>query len=188
MTYQSESPPYNEKWPQGPWAEPLCGFVGKPAYSEAVDSRVRAMGRLRALLFASLILASCSKAPPPSGRWEGGYDSGDTFVAARLEIENDGQVRVSAPDVTDAGVSSYEDRTAMRQNMATRLAGAWGEVAPRPMDFDGSTFRRPGGIAPQVEWNDKTKAMTLYVYLGTAPVIKMPLHKVDDFSDDPWAH
>ncbi|HXC54669.1 MAG TPA: hypothetical protein VNU97_05200 [Rhizomicrobium sp.] len=146
------------------------------------------MRPLPALLFGTLLLASCSRTPPPVGRWEGASESGDTFVAARLEIETDGQVRVSAPDVTDAGVASDEDRTAMRQNLSARLAGGWSDIAPRPMDFDGTTFRKPGGIAPQIEWDASAKAMTLDVYLGTRPALKVPLHAVADFSDDPWAH
>jgi hypothetical protein len=141
-----------------------------------------------ALLFAGLVLAACSKAPPPTGRWEGVYESGDTFVAARLEIEPDHQVRISAPDVTDSSIASEDERVTMRQNMAARLAGGWGEIAPRPMDFDGTTFRKPGGIAPQIDWDAGSKTMTLYVYLGTQPALKIPLHAVGDFSDDPWAH
>ena len=144
------------------------------------------MRPLLALLFTVLMLASCSKNPPPAGRWEGAFDDGATFIAARLEIESDGNVRVSAPDVVDPGIASEDDRAAMRQNMSQRLAGAWGEVAPRPMDFDGTIFRKPGGIAPQIEWNAQSKAMTLYVYIGTHPAIKIPLHTVSDFTDNPW--
>ncbi len=141
-----------------------------------------------AMLACVVLLTGCSKPVMPLGRWEGTYESGDTFVAARLEIASAGQVRVSAPDVTEAGAETEADRAEMRQNMAARLAGAWGETAPRPMDFDGTTFRRPGGIAPQIVWEPSTKAMTLYVYLGTRPVIRIPMKPVTDFSDDPWGH
>ena len=144
------------------------------------------MRPLLALMFGALLLASCSKTPPPTGRWEGTYEAGDTFIAARLEIAPGPQVRISAPDVTDAGTASDEDRAQMRQNMAARLAGGWGEIAPRAMDFDGTTFRKPGGIAPQIQWDAGAKTMTLYVYLGTQPAIKMPLKPVGDFSEDPW--
>ncbi|HEY0302538.1 MAG TPA: hypothetical protein VGC36_14430 [Rhizomicrobium sp.] len=143
------------------------------------------MRRILALMLCALALASCSKPVAPDGRWEGTYEAGDTFVAARLEIAG-GQVRISAPDVTEAGTASEEDRVAMRQNMAARLAGGWGEIAPRPMAFDGTTFRRPGGIAPQIAWDAGSRTMTLFVYLGTRPVIKIPLKPVGDFSDDPW--
>src|SRR5471030_1892006 len=76
-----------------------------------------------ALLVCALLLAACSKPAPPVGRWEGTYESGDTFVAARLEIAGGSQIRISAPDVTDGSVASEEDRVQMRQNMAGRLAG-----------------------------------------------------------------
>ena len=141
-----------------------------------------------ALLVCALLLAACSKPAPPVGRWEGTYESGDTFVAARLEIAGGSQVRISAPDVTDSSVASEADRAQMRQNMAARLADGWGEIAPRPMDFDGTTFRKPGGIAPQITWDADSKTMTLYVYLGTQPAIHIAMKPVTDFSDDPWPH
>ena len=141
-----------------------------------------------AVLFGAILLASCSKSAPPVGRWEGAYEQGGTFIAARLELAPNAQVRISAPDVTDPSIDNDQDRSAMEQNMADRLAGAWGDVAPRPMDFDGTTFRKPGGIAPQIEWDRSSNTMTLFVYLGTRPAIRIPLHPVDDFSSNPWAH
>ncbi len=141
-----------------------------------------------AVLFAALLLVSCSKPAPPVGRWEGTYEQGGTFIAARLELAPNAQARMSAPDVSDPGIANESDRSAMRQNMADRLAGAWGDVAPRAMDFDGTTFRKPGGFAPQIDWDRATNSMTLYVYLGTLPAIRIPLHPVSDFSSNPWPH
>lgn len=144
------------------------------------------MRTILALLLVAVTLAGCSKPQPPQGRWEGTYDDGSTFIAARMEIGADGLVSVMAPDVTDVTPSSKDDVLMMRETMAQRLAGAWGEVVPRKMDFDGKTFRRPNGIAPQAEWEDASKSMTLYVYIGTRPVIKMPMRPVSEFSDNPW--
>jgi hypothetical protein len=146
------------------------------------------MRPLLVLMFGAVLLASCSKPAPPVGRWEGAYDAGGTFVAARLEIEPDGQVRVSAPDIADADTNSEDDRVQMRQTMAGRLAAGWDAIAPRPMDFDGTTFRKPGGIAPQIDWDSGKKTMTLYVYLGIQPALHLPLKPVGDFSDNPWTH
>jgi hypothetical protein len=53
------------------------------------------------------------------------------------------------------------------------------------MDFDGRVFRKPGGVAPQMEWNPDSKKMTVVVYLGMKTV-RIPVHVVKDFSDDPW--
>lgn len=145
------------------------------------------MRPLLVLLFAAVALAACSIHTPPVGRWQGAYDDGTTFIAARLEIGTDGLVRVSAPDVVDPSLEDESDRAMMRRNMAARLAGGWGEVAPRKMDFDGTTFRKPGGIAPQIDWDPKTKTMTVYAYIGTRPAIRIPLRAVDDFTDDPWS-
>jgi hypothetical protein len=144
------------------------------------------MRTILALLLVAVALAACSRPQPPQGRWEGGWDNGATFIAARMEIGPDGLVRVSAPDVTDESAVSQDDRLAMRETMSARLAGAWGEIAPRKMDFDGTTFRKPNGIAPQADWDKASNVMTLYVYIGTQPAIKVPLRPVNDFSENPW--
>lgn len=144
------------------------------------------MRSLLGILLGTLLLVSCSKPDPPVGRWEGTYESGGTFIAARLELAPGAEVRVSAPDVTDPSIDNAADRAAMRQNMADRLAGAWGEVEFRPMAFDGTTFRRPGGFAPQFDWDRASNRMMLYVYLGTEPAIHVPLLPVKEFSDNPW--
>jgi len=139
-------------------------------------------------MFAALLLVSCSNTTPPVGRWEGTYESEGTFIAARLELAPNAQVRISAPDVTDLSIDNEPDRMAMRQNMSDRLAGAWADVALRAMDFDGTTFRKTGGIAPQIAWDRSSNKMTLFVYLGTHLAIRMELHHVNAFSRNPWPH
>ncbi|MBL6853570.1 MAG: hypothetical protein ISS15_00165 [Alphaproteobacteria bacterium] len=144
------------------------------------------MRTILALLLVAVALAGCSKPQPPQGRWEGAFDDGSTFIAARMEIGADEMVSVMAPDVTDVTLNSRDDQLQMRETMAQRLAGAWGAVVPRKMDFDGTTFRKPNGIAPQAEWDRASNSMTLYVYIGTRPVIKMMLRPVSEFSENPW--
>ncbi len=80
-----------------------------------------------------------------------------------------------------------DERDAARAKLAADLAGGWDQVAPRQMDFDGETFRKPGGIAPQAVWKAKTKRMWLIVYLGTHPGLRIAMRAVGDFSDDPFA-
>jgi hypothetical protein len=186
-TYQSLGLLHKRKRRSAIGEEPLFPIRGRE-YSCADDSRSGAMRPLLAFLLVAFALAACSNPRPPTGRWEGAYDDGTTFIAARLEIGADGFVRVSAPDVVDPTLQNEADKAQMRQNMAQRLAGGWGEVAPRKMDFDGKTFRKPGGIAPQIEWDPSAKTMTIYAYIGTRPAIRIPLHVVDDFTSDPWAH
>jgi len=136
------------------------------------------------VLFAALLgLTACSHPAPPQGRWEGTYESSDVTIAARLEIEADGQVRVSAPDLLDIGP---DERDAARAKLASDLDAAWDSVAPRPMDFDGETFRKPGGVAPQMIWKAKSKQMWLVVYLGTHPALRIAMREVGDFSDNPF--
>jgi hypothetical protein len=141
------------------------------------------MRKIALALLSVLALAACSHPAPPTGRWEGTYESSDVTIAARLEIEADGQVRVSAPDLLDIAPG---DRDAAREKLGSDLAGAWDSVAPRPMDFDGETFRKPGGIAPQMVWKAKSRRMSLIVYLGTHPAISIAMREVGDFSENPF--
>jgi hypothetical protein len=145
------------------------------------------MRRFFLLCFALTALAACSGKTPPVGRWEGTYETGDTLIAARMEVNAKGEVFVSAPDATNVGGVAGADREAMRQRLAQGLASGWSDVEGRHYDYDGSTFRKAGGIAPQMEWHSSDNTMTVYVYLGTDS-IHVALHPVKDFNDDPWPH
>jgi hypothetical protein len=138
------------------------------------------------ILAMAACLAACSKPTPPPGRWEGGYSAGGTMVAARVEVEADGQVRVSAPDITNLENAKPEILQQNRDKLAADLASDWDSVAPRPFDFDGTTFRKPGGIAPQMVWDKATNQMTLELYIGANPALPVPLRPVDGFHDNPW--
>jgi len=139
-----------------------------------------------AAALAFLMLTACSKPHPPQGRWEGGYDGNGTLVAARVEIGADGQVKVSAPDLTNVQDARPEQLQQMRERLAADLATAWDTVTPRPFDFDGKTFRKPEGVAPQMEWDKSSNQMTLEIYIGANAALPVPLRPVDDFHDDPW--
>lgn len=142
--------------------------------------------RFAAFLCLAIGLAACSKPTPPVGKWEGGYESGGDLVAARVEVLANGQVKIMAPDITNAvGSRQYIDQ--MRAQLAADLANGWSEVAPRTFDFDGKTFRKPGGIAPQMVWDKNTNQMTLELYIGARPAMPVPLRPVDGFHDNPWA-
>jgi hypothetical protein len=142
------------------------------------------MRRFILLCCALVALTACSSKTPPAGRWEGTFDSGGTLIAARMEINSKGDVFVSAPDAANLS-GSADDRAAMRLKLAQGLASGWSDVPGRHYDYDGSTFRKPGGIAPQMEWHSSDNSMTMYVYLGT-DTVTVPLHAVKDFSDNPW--
>ena len=147
------------------------------------------MRALSAALVIGLCLTTalaCSRARPPIGRWEGTYEAQDTMIVARLEIDKSGIIYVSAPDALEIRASDEGDRETIRLRLAMGLDHAWGDVAPRQLDFDGTVFRKPGGIAPQMEWNPDTKEMTLIVYPGTQPTVHVKMHAVDRFSADPW--
>jgi hypothetical protein len=141
----------------------------------------------KALLFAVAIvaLAGCGKPQIPVGKWEGGYESGGDLVAARVEILPGGGVKISAPDITNA-MGSREQVDGLRAQLAADLANGWSEVTPRSFDFDGKTFRKPGGVAPQMVWDKDTNQMTLELYIGARPAMPVPLRPVDDFHDNPF--
>lgn len=143
------------------------------------------MRALAAALLCALCLFACSKPQPPVGRWEGTYDSADTMVIARLEIMPNGSIYVSAPDAENFAET---DRATLHNKLAQQLNDLWGTVQPRQMEFDGHTFRKPGGVAPQMEWDADTRQMKLIVYLGMRSGLTIPLHGVKDFSVNPWVH
>jgi hypothetical protein len=147
--------------------------------------------RFAAVTFVALFsvifgLAACSKPVPPVGKWEGGYDGGGDLVAARVEVLPGGQVKVSAPDITNA-TGPREQTDELRARLAADLANSWSEVSPRSFDFDGTTFRKPGGIAPQMVWDKATNQMTLELFIGARPALPVPLRPVSDFHDNPFA-
>jgi hypothetical protein len=152
------------------------------------DSPEQRMRPVAAALIAliSLLPAACSRHnQPPPGRWEGTYEAGDVMIAARLEIDGKGNIFVSAPDAENIQGDDAA-RAAIRKNLAAGLAAGWGDVQPRNFEFDGKTFRKPGGVAPQIEWDSSSNNMVLIVYLGMRDGLRVPLRPVKDFSDDPW--
>src|ERR1019366_8898774 len=110
--------------------------------------------RFAAVTFVALIsvifgLTACSEPKPPVGKWEGGYEVGGDLVAARVEVLPGGQVKVSAPDITNA-IGPRDQIDELRARLAADLANSWSDVTPRSFDFDGITFPKPGGLAPQM--------------------------------------
>lgn len=147
---------------------------------------MRIFGAAFAAALCLSVATGCGPSAPPSGRWQGAYESADVMVVTRLEIDSKGTVYLSAPDATDIGGASAEDRTAIKQRLTEGLSIAWAETEPRRLEFDGRVFRKPGGVAPQLEWDPDAKQMTAVVYLGMRDAIRVPLHPVKDFSANPW--
>jgi hypothetical protein len=142
----------------------------------------------KALLFVVLAvaLAGCGKPQPPVGKWEGGTESGGDLVVARVEILPNGQVKIMAPDLTNA-VGSRGQIEEYRARLSADLVNGWSEVAPRSFDFDGKTFRKPGCIAPQMVWDKASNQMTLELFIGARPALPIPLRPVANFHDNPFA-
>jgi hypothetical protein len=146
------------------------------------------MRRFAVLLIAGLVLAACSRTPqPPVGRWVGNFESPSVMVDAWLEILPGGAVRVCAPDLLDVGEPDDAQRALLHARLAGDLYEAWGDIAPRKYDFDGRVFRKPGGFAPQMEWDPKTREMKLVFYFGMQRSMRIVMHPVKDFSEDPWS-
>ena len=105
----------------------------------------------------------------------------DALIVARLEIAP-GAIRVSAPNAfAPFATMSKADREAMQEDLEGRLAAAWPSIGPSALRFDGKVFRKPGGVAPQMEWDPEHKQMTLVVYPGLHETIRLPLKAVDSF-------
>ena len=128
-------------------------------------------------------LQACSDPVPPLGKWQGAYEGAGALIVARLEIEPGGLVRVSAPNAFAElqGLDS-EDRKALRRQLAAGLDAAWPGIAPTHFSFDGRIFRKPGGVAPQIEWHEDSRTMTLIVYPGLHETIRVPLEPVAGFT------
>ncbi len=137
-------------------------------------------------LAASLTLAGCADPKPPAGRWQGAYSGDDIMIAVRLEIGTDATIRVSAPDaISDHFADMSEDeRNAIRARLETGLEKAWPSTGPVAFSFDGKIFRKPGGVAPQMEWDDKAHTMTVIVYPGSHPTVRVKLTPVDQFGEN----
>jgi hypothetical protein len=159
----------------------MLGLRGRHNESQAM----RAAALFLALALVA-VTAACSDPKPPVGKWEGGMERGSTLVVARVEILPSGLVRVMAPDITN--LTGPRERIELyRDRLASDLANGWSEVAPREFAFDGKTFRKPGGIAPQMVWDKDTNQMTLQLYIGANPALPVPLRPVAEFHDSPWA-
>jgi hypothetical protein len=136
-----------------------------------------------ALVLSAAALAGCSEnAQPPIGRWQGVYEDAGLMVVARLEIASNGAVRVSAPNASaDLSAMPQIERAELRARLLSELAQSWDKVGTLPLEFDGKDFRKPGGVAPQLEWDAKGGRMTMIYYSGTRPSVRVPLNPVNRF-------
>jgi len=144
--------------------------------------KMRPIFAIRIALLACLVLSGCSNARPPVGRWQGAYEDPALVIVARLEIDSAGHVRVSAPNaISDKQPLSNGDRADLRSKLEDGLAASWARVVPLELEFDGHAFHKPGGVAPQLEWDSSTKRMTLIFYSGNRRSVHVPLEQVTDF-------
>jgi len=91
-------------------------------------------------------------------------------------------IRVSAPNaITSESPLSPEERDGLRHRLADGLAVSWPAVNPLRLEFDGKAFRKPGGVAPQLEWDSAKRQMTLVYYSGNRSSVRVPLTAVSEF-------
>ena len=135
------------------------------------------------IALTACLLAGCSDPRPPAGKWEGRYEDPALVIVARLEIDSAGHVRVSAPNaISDKQPLSSGERRDLRAKLEGGLAASWPRVAPLPLEFDGHSFHKHGGVAPQLEWDAAKQQMTLIFYSGNRRSVHVPLEAVKDFS------
>ena len=98
------------------------------------------------------------------------------------------QLNRPAPETDTAAVRAIvESMLSEREALQAELVNGWPNVAPRKFDFDGKTFRKPGGQAPQMVWDEKTNQMTLQIFIGRNPAFTVVLRPVPGFHDNPFA-
>jgi hypothetical protein len=152
---------------------------------KTMPDRVSRMSpRLLAAVLAVLCLglSACADSRPPTGRWEGLYEDAGVIIVARLEIADNGRIRVSAPNaITGEQPLSPAERASVVQQLQARLAMSWPAVEPLPLEFDGHAFRKPGGVAPQLEWDAARKRMTMIYYSGNRSSVRVALTSVGEF-------
>ena len=111
------------------------------------------------------------------------YEDQALTVVVRLEIGAKGDVRVSAPNaITSEEPLTADDRAVLKARLLDGLAKTWPTVATLPLEFDGKAFHKPGGVAPQLEWDAKAKHMTMIYYSGRNASVRVPLSAVDEFT------
>ena len=152
---------------------------------ETMPDRVSLMSpRPLAAVLAVLCLglSACADPRPPTGRWEGLYEDSGVIIVARLEIADSGKIRVSAPNaITNDGPLSPVERASIVRQLQARLAMSWPAVEPLPLEYDGHVFRKPGGVAPQLEWDAGRKRMTMIYYSGNRSSVRVALTSVGEF-------
>ncbi len=133
----------------------------------------------------ALVLSACSPTKPPVGRWEGSFQSAETMIVARLKIEKNGAIFLSAPDALNVSADP-DQRALIRARLAQDLDSSWSFVQARHMHFNGHIFRYRGHVAPQMKWDASSRTMTVIVYPGTLPEVDIAMHAVSSFDADPW--
>jgi uncharacterized protein (DUF2126 family) len=136
----------------------------------------------RIALIGLLVLTACSNPRPPIGRWQGAYEDPGLVIVARLEIDSGGHVRVSTPNaIAGAAPITDSERAELRTRLESGLAASWADVAPLALEFDGHAFHKPGGVAPQLEWDAASGRMILVFYSGNRASVHVPLDAVQNF-------
>jgi hypothetical protein len=134
------------------------------------------------MIAIGVAISACADTSAPTGRWEGLYEDSGVIIVARLEIAERGKIRVSAPNaITNDSPLSPAERAGVIQQLQSRLAASWPSVAPLPLEFDGHAFRKPGGVAPQLEWDPGRKRMTMIYYSGNRSSVRVALSPVSEF-------
>ncbi len=129
---------------------------------------------------SALVVAGCSSAEAPSGRWEGFSQSANWVVAVRLQVDKGNIIHATALSVQVSG-TSLPERLNLTQKMKEMLPEEWKQAPLGKIDFKSNTITRAGGFAPLFVFDPKQKTMTFNFYAGGKLTERIKLFPVKDF-------
>jgi hypothetical protein len=135
-----------------------------------------------ALILLTLIgLAACRESDGLKGRWEGYSESQDWLIAARLELQKDGEMRASALSalVSDADLPR---RHQLEDELRRGIKDQWTAVTKTDIEFKGNTITRKAGYAPLFVYEPRTQSMVFHFYAGGKLTEKVTLRPVKTFA------
>ena len=128
----------------------------------------------------ALVVAGCSSAEAPTGRWEGFSQSANWLVAVRLQVDKGNVIHATALSVQVVD-TSLPERLNLTQKIKAMLPEEWKHAPVGKVDFKNNIMTRAGGFAPLFVFDPSRKTMTFNFYAGGKLTERIKLYPVKDF-------